>query len=206
MADEFFVQTSKVIALDACIAECDCCLDNVLEFARIGKTPILADNLEEQSRISTGNLEFGQEIVQDRFRNFLQIVLGVSVEIDNGIETAGKRLVKMLEKVRRGDDGNLFVEVVKTLEDCRRGSAHFAEVMGIGSVKGDGVNFVEQNKNFFGVRKMIQFIEQRCDVLLRLSEFAVYDGVEIYAEQVAFQNAGDLPHGFGLAGSWCALE
>lgn len=127
----------------------------------------------EETRVPSSNFKLGQEIVQNRFRNFLQIILSVSIEINNGIETAGKRLVKMLEKVRRGDNGNLFVEVVKSLEDSRRGAAHFAKVLGAGSIKGYGINFVEQNKNFFRVRKMIQFVEQRCDVLLRLPEFAV---------------------------------
>jgi len=69
--------------------------------------------------------------------------LRVSVEIDNGIETAGESLVKMLEKVCRGDDGDLFVEVVKALENGRRGAAHFAKVVRVGSVEGDGVYLVE---------------------------------------------------------------
>lgn len=112
----------------------------------------------------------------------------------------------MLEKVRRSDDGNLFVQVVEALENGRCGTAHFAKVVRVGSVEGDGVYLVKQDENFFGVRKMVQFVEQCGDVLLRLAELAVDDGVEIDAEQVALQNAGDLPYGFGLARSGCALE
>ena len=182
VADEFFVQASKVIALNACIAEGDCCLDDVFEFARIGETSVLADNFEEQSCITTGYFELGQEIIQDRFCDFLQVVLGVSVEINNGVKTARKSLVKVLEKVRRGDDGNLIVEVVEPFENCRRGAAHFTKVARVGSVEGDGVYLVEQDENLFGVRKMVQFIEHCGDVLLRLAEFAVDDGVEIDAE------------------------
>ena len=70
-ADEFFVQASKVITLNACIAEGYCSLDDVLELARIGEAAVLADNFEEQPRVATGNLELGQEIVQDGFRDFL---------------------------------------------------------------------------------------------------------------------------------------
>ena len=132
--------------------------------------------------------------------------MSVSVEINNGIETAGKGLVKVLEKVRCGDDGDLLIEVVKAFENCRRGTAHFAKVVRVGSVEGDGVYLIEQDENFFRVRKMVQLIEQCGDVLLRLAELAVDDGVEIDAEQVAFQNAGDLPYGFGLARPGCALE
>lgn len=88
----------------------------------------------------------------------------------------------MLEKIRRGDDGDLFVEVVEALENGRRGTAHFAKVMRVGSVEGDGVYLVEQDENFFRVRKMVQFVEQCGNVLLRLAELAVDDGVEIDAE------------------------
>lgn len=63
VADEFFVQVSKVIALNACVAECDGCLDDVLEFTWIGEASVLADNLEEKPRVSSGNLEFGQETI-----------------------------------------------------------------------------------------------------------------------------------------------
>lgn len=83
MTDEFFVQASKVIAFDACVTECDCCLDDVLEFSWIGETSVLADNLEEKSRISPGNFELGQEAIQNRLRDFLQVFLRVSVKIDN---------------------------------------------------------------------------------------------------------------------------
>lgn len=83
MANEFFVQASKVIALNACVAEGDCSLDDVLEFAWIGEASVLADNLEEQPRVSPCNFELGQETVQNRLRNFLQVILGVSVEIDD---------------------------------------------------------------------------------------------------------------------------
>lgn len=206
MADKFFVQASKVITLNACIAEGYCSLDDVLELARIGEAAVLADNFEEQPRVATGNLELGQEIVQDGFRDFLQIVLSVSVEIDNGIKTTRKGLVKVLEKVCRGDDGDLFVEVVEALEDCRCGTTHFSKVVGVGPVESDGVYLVEQDENFFGVCKMVQFIKQCGDVFLRLTELAVDDGVEIDAEQVALQNAGDLPYGFGLARSGRSLE
>lgn len=206
MTDEFFVQAPKIIALNACIAEGDGCLDDVLELAGIGEASVLTDNLKEQPRITTGYFELGQEIIQDRFCDFLQVVLGVSVEINNGVKTARKSLVKVLEKVRRGDDGNLFVQVVEALENGRRGAAHFAKVARVGSVEGDGVYLIEQDENFFRVRKMVQLIEQCGDVLLRLAELAVDDGVEIDAEQVALQNAGDLPYGFGLARSGCALE
>lgn len=112
----------------------------------------------------------------------------------------------MFEKVRRGDDGDLLVEIVEPLEDSRCGTAHFAKVVGVSSVEGDGVYLVEQDENFFGVRKMVQFVEQCGNVFLRLAELAVDDGVEIDAEQVALQNAGDLSHGFGLARSGSALE
>lgn len=112
----------------------------------------------------------------------------------------------MLEKVRRSDDGNLFVQVVEALENGRCGTAHFAKVVRVGSVEGDGVYLVKQDENFFGVRKMVQFVEQCGDVLLRLAELAVDDGVEIDAEQVALQNTGDLPYGFGLARPRCTLE
>lgn len=83
VADEFFVQASKVIAFNACVAECDGCLDDVLEFTWIGEASVLADNLEEQSRVSPCNFELGQETVQNRLRDFLQVFLRVSVEIDN---------------------------------------------------------------------------------------------------------------------------
>ena len=112
----------------------------------------------------------------------------------------------MLEKVRRGDDGNLFVQVVEALENGRRGTAHFAKVVRVGSVEGDGIYLVEQDENLFGVREVVQLVKQCGDVLLCLAELAVDDGVEIDAEQVAFQNASNLPHGFGLARSGCALE
>ena len=83
MADEFFVQASKVITLNACIAEGYCSLDDVLEFTWIGEASVLADNLEEQSRVSPCNFELGQETVQNRLRDFLQVFLRVSVKIDN---------------------------------------------------------------------------------------------------------------------------
>ena len=55
--------------------------------------------------------------------------------------------------------------------------------------------------------RAIASISEQCgDVLLCLAELAVDDGVEIDAEQVALQNAGDLPYGFGLARSGCALK
>jgi len=83
VAYKFFVQASKVIALNACIAEGDRSLDDVLEFARIGETSVFADNFEEQPCVPACNLELGQEIVQNRLRDFLQVFLRVSVEIDN---------------------------------------------------------------------------------------------------------------------------
>ena len=204
--NEFFVQASKVIAFDTCIAECDSSLDDVFEFAGIGETSVFADDFKEQSCVASCYLELGQEIIQNGFCNFLQVVLRVSVEINNGIETAGERLVKMLEKVCRCNDGDLLVEVVEAFEDCRCGAAHFAKVLRIGSVKCDGVNFVKQHEDFFWVCKVVQLVEKCGDVLLRLAEFAVDDGVEIHAEQVAFQDASDLPDRFGLARSGGSLE
>ena len=47
VADEFFVQASKVIALNACVAECDRSLYDVLKIAREWKAAVLCDNFKE---------------------------------------------------------------------------------------------------------------------------------------------------------------
>ena len=195
-----------MVAFNRYIAEYDVCLDDFSQISWAGQFLVQADNLSEKAWVSACNFEIIEEIVQDGFRDFLQVFLRVSVEIDNRIKTAGKGLVKVLEKVRRGDDGNLFVQVVEALENGRRGAAHFAKVVRVGSIESDSVYLVEQDENFFGVCKVVQFVEQCGNVFLRLAEFAVDDGVEIDAEQVALQNAGDLPYGFGLARPGGSLE
>ena len=53
---------------------------------------------------------------------------------------------------------------------------------------------------------MIQLVKKRGYVFLRLAELAVYDGVEIYAEQISLQNAGDLSDGFGFTCAGSTLE
>ena len=86
-------------------------------------------------------------------------------------------------------------------EEGACGPAHLAHVTFVDPVHGHSVDLVEEEEHLVRIRVPGHCIEELSYVLRSLSQVAVDDGFEVDHQQLAAQDAGDVPHAFRLAAS-----
>lgn len=119
--------------------------------------------------------------------------MGLSVEIDHGIEEAGLRLVKRSEAVLHGNDDVFVVQVAEELS-----FACLGELLG-----GD---VVQKDDGSFGIWNMVQFVDELLEVLACLARIFFCNCVQVRVKQFLFENPRNVSDGLLFPRPGCSAK